>query len=169
MPDDTTGDRNAADQDTQELPAMGQSRRNILKAAVIGSAAVAATAGVGTAAAALTGNKSLIPLNQIDWIQPGSPGSVCGVCTTDTNCNSKDIFTGSGSMYLWLRFLNVPANTLGKHYTVGMSPAIGSSCTTSLPIKYHGSSGAVTQWVLDPKNYECHPHSMGEVPGGTDS
>jgi hypothetical protein len=52
-----------------------------------------------------------------------------------------------------------------------MSPTIGSTCTTALPVQYHvssTSSNAVRQWVLDPKNYECHPHSMGEVPGGTD-
>jgi hypothetical protein len=140
-----------------------------LKAAVIGSAAIAATAGAGTAGLALTGNTSLIPLNQIDWIQPGSPGPVCDVCTTDTNCNSKDIFTGSGTgangLYLWLRFLNVPAIPQNKQYDIDISPAIGTSCTSSLPL-YRASTGALTQWALDPKNYECHPHSMGEVPGG---
>jgi hypothetical protein len=166
MPD---GDRDAADQETQELPTMGQSRRNILKAAVIGSAAVAATAGAGTAAAALTGRKELNPLNQIAWIIQGSPGDPCAVCTTETNPNNyitQDTFHGQ-SMFLWLRFLNVPAGS----YSVGVSPIIqastASSCSTATPFRYQSPHSAVTQWALAPKNFECHPHSLSELPTGT--
>lgn len=171
MSDDFTGNRDAADQDTQEMPATGQSRRDLLKAAVIGSAAAAATAGATTAALALTGHASVLSLNQIDWILPGSPGHVCDICTTDTNCNIKDTFTGSpgqtsGSLYLWLRFLNVLANDPNHHYSLAISPEFGTICTGTMPVS-HAASGAITQWVLDPKNYDCHPHSMSEVPGGT--
>jgi hypothetical protein len=57
MSDDTANPSNTPNQDTELTPAEGQSRRSVLKAAVIGSAAVAAVAGAGTAGLALTGSK----------------------------------------------------------------------------------------------------------------
>jgi hypothetical protein len=171
MPDDSTGDRKAADQETQELPTMGQNRRNLLKAAVIGSAAVAATAGAGTAAAALTGRKELNPLNQIAWIIKGSPGDPCAVCTTDTNEDNyatQDTFHGQ-SMFLWLRFLNVPAGSYSVDVSPTIQPSTASSCPTSTPFRYQSPQNAVTQWALEPKNFECHPRTLKEVPGGTGS
>jgi hypothetical protein len=151
------------------MPATGQSRRNLLKAAVIGSAAVAATAGATTAALALTGNKSVISLTQVDWILPGSPGYVCDVCTTDQNCNTLDTLNGKQRLYLWLRFLNVTAGT----YWVDVSPTIlpyNALCPTQTPFRYHSQGGtpqsnSVTVWVLPPKNYECHPHAQSELSG----
>jgi hypothetical protein len=170
MSDDTAGERKAADQDTQEMRSVSQSRRNLLKAAVIGSAAVAATAGVGAGAAALTGRKELNPLDQIAWIIHGSPGDPCAVCTTHTNeANfvTADTFNGNSSMYLWIRFLNVLPGT----YKVDVSPTIhdstASSCPTSAPFRYQSPSSAVTQWALAPKNFECHPHALSELPPGT--
>jgi hypothetical protein len=164
MSNGATDDHNAADQDTHVIPAQGQSRRDLLKAAVVGSAAVAAAAGAGSAALALTGNKSLNPLNQIQWILPGSPVSLCAVCTTDTNENSfsnKDTFGGE-SMYLWLRFLNVP----GGNYTVDVSPEIqpstANNCSTDTPFRYQNSQ-SVKQWILPPQNFACHPHAMSEL------
>jgi hypothetical protein len=172
MSDNTAGNRNAPDRWPQTTPPEGQSRRDLLKAAVVGSAAVAAAAGAGSAALALTGQRSLNPLNQIEWILPGSPGDPCAVCTTDTNENNfstKNTFNGSESMFLWLRFLNVPGGT----YTVDVSPIIqpksANSCPTSTPFKYQSANAAVRRWVLPHKNYDCHPRSMSEVPGGTNS
>jgi hypothetical protein len=71
-------------------------------------------------------------------------------------------------MFLWLRFLNVPAGT----YTVDVTPTIqpnGSPCTTSTPFRYQSAQAAVTQWALTPMNYQCHPLSISEVHGGTHS
>jgi hypothetical protein len=170
MSDDNPSNRDTPGQDPQATPAEGQSRRDILKAAVVGSAAVAAVAGAGSAALALTGRKELNPLNQIEWIMPASPGDPCAVCTTETNPTNyitQNTFNGNQSMFLWLRFLNVPAGT----YSVGVSPTIqpksSTSCPTSTPFKYQSPSAAVTQWALAPKNFECHPHALSELPTGT--
>jgi hypothetical protein len=165
MSDNTKGNRNTPDQWPQSTPPEGQSRRDLLKAAVVGSAAVAAAAGAGSAALALTGQRSLNPLNQIEWILPGSPGDPCAVCTTNTSANNfsnKDTFNGSESMFLWLRFLNVPGGT----YTVDVSPTIQSSsansCSTATPFQYQNDK-AVKQWILSPQNFACHPHAMSEL------
>jgi hypothetical protein len=175
MSDDTAGNRNTRDPGRQLAPHEGQSRRDLLKAAVVGSAAVAAAAGAGSAALALTGRKPLNPLNQVEWIIPASQADPCAVCTTETdpsNFITQDTFNGQQSMFLWLRFLNVPGGT-GTSYSVDVSPTIqpnGSKlCPTSTPFSYQSPQAAVTQWVLAPQNFACHPHALSEVPGGTQS
>lgn len=64
---------------------------------------------------------------------------------------------------LWLRFLNVPAGT----YTVDVSPTIqastATSCPTSAPFRYQSPHNAVKLWVLDARNYDCHPLTLNEL------
>ncbi|HEV8191186.1 MAG TPA: hypothetical protein VGP82_06840, partial [Ktedonobacterales bacterium] len=71
------------DQPTQPMetpPASGRNRRDFLKIAVIGSAAVAAAGGVATAGLALTGKKpAIIPFVGVDV-----SGAACQACVTSS-------------------------------------------------------------------------------------
>src|SRR5215470_14202864 len=79
------------DQPTQPMevpPANGRNRRDFLKAAVIGSAAVAAAGGVATAGLALTGKKpAIIPF--IGGVNSGGQGE-CHVCVTSSEADEAD-------------------------------------------------------------------------------
>jgi hypothetical protein len=167
MSDDNSSLRNTSDEGALPTPEEGQSRRTVLKAAVIGSAAVAAVAGAGTAGLALAGKN---PLNRIFTVTQFSPGDPCAICTTGTNPShfeDETSFNGQQSIFLWIRFLDVPGGT----YTIDVSPTIqpstASSCSTSTPFQYQSTHNAVTQWVLDPGNMACHPEALDDLPSGT--
>jgi len=170
MSDDTGSNPNTLGQDSQATPAEGQNRRDLLKAAVVGSAAVAAVAGAATAGLALTGKNPVNPLNRIFSVTEFSPGAPCAICTTGTNPDNfvdETTFNGNQSMFLWIRFLNVPAGS----YTIDVSPTIqpstASSCPTSTPFQYQSPHNAVTQWELPAGNRACHPAKLSDLPSGT--
>ncbi len=136
MSDDTSSRPDTSNEDTQPMPAGGQSRRSVLKAAVIGSAAVAAVAGAGTAGLALTGKK--LPIARVIGQVQISGQDPCSACVTgsQSDCNMpypqlgcifpttgcahpqfRIVPTGGGgassnpgSFFVWVTVKNVPAN-----------------------------------------------------------
>src|SRR5262245_5841378 len=72
---------------TPALSTHGSSRRNFLKAAVIGSAAVAAAGSAGAAALSLSGKTHLI--RRLPNVQSGDP---CSMCIEDTGFTPTSTF-----------------------------------------------------------------------------
>jgi hypothetical protein len=103
------------------VPAEARSRRDFLKAAVIGSAAVATAGGAVAAGYALTSRKP----STVRFIGNEVSGDPCRACVTDTtliqNQNTFKITSGGGSSpgswYLWFTDHALPTG----HYTVAVT------------------------------------------------
>src|SRR5262245_54414751 len=104
---------------TPALSAHGSSRRNFLKAAVIGSAAVAAAGSAGAAALSLTRQTHIV--RRLDT-QSGDP---CSMCVEDTGFSPTSTFkitpscgTAPGSWFLWVTDHGLPAGNYSLSVTV---------------------------------------------------
>jgi hypothetical protein len=108
------------DQPTQPVeipPTDGRSRRDFLKVAVIGSAAVAAAGGVATAGLALTGKKPAI----VPFVGDVVSGGACQACVTSSapdatdalnfNIDSMGHAKNPGDFYLWFSDTGLAAGT----------------------------------------------------------
>ncbi|HEX9413063.1 MAG TPA: hypothetical protein VF916_06125, partial [Ktedonobacterales bacterium] len=142
-------------------------RRTFLKAAVVGTAAVAAVGGAGTAALALSGRK---PASLLSFSTPQatpSPEAPCAVCTTGTVEPFQDENSfGKNSLFLWIRFINVAAGS----YTIDVTPTIqpqGSSCTVSTPFSYQQNMSNVDAWVFAAGGLACHPAMLSDWASGS--
>ncbi len=169
MADEKTRDRDSFGDDMQYASADSQSRRKFLKAAVVGSAAVAAVGGTSAAGLALAQKNPLRTLRFMGVAQLVSPNDPCAVCTTGTNpldFVDQDTFNFSESIFLWVRFINVPAG----NYTIDVTPTIqpqNAACVPATPLQYNSAKNAVTSWVLPAGGLACHPAKLSDLPGGT--
>jgi hypothetical protein len=146
-------------------------RRALLKAAIVGSAAVATVGGASTAALALSGKR---PANLLvvssDATPTPSPNDPCAVCTTGTNPADfvdEDTF-GNNSLFLWVRFINVPAGS----YSIDVTPMIepqNTACVAGHPLDYQSDKNNVTSWIFPAGGLACHPHALTDWAGGTQS
>src|SRR5260221_5020335 len=149
----------------------GRSRRAFLKAAVVGSAAVAAVGGASAAGLALAHKVPQLPLRFAGAAEVVSPNEPCAVCTTGTNPDNfvdQDTFNNNESMFLWVRFINIPAGS----YTIDVTPTIqsqNSACVPATPLQYQSPHNSVTSWVLPAGGLACHPAKLSDLPGGTSS
>jgi hypothetical protein len=134
--DDAARNPVTPDHDPESVTSEGQSRRDLLKAAVVGSAAVAAIAGAGTAGLALAGKKPAV-LSFVGDALPSNEGcsgcvtgsqSACSAAYPQLGCidppvgcahpqfrivptgNPANPSTNPGSFYVWVTVANVPAN-----------------------------------------------------------
>jgi hypothetical protein len=147
-----------------------RSRRAFLKAAVVGSAAVAAVGGASAAGLALTHKVPQLPLRFAGAAEVVSPNAPCAVCTTGTiePFQDQDSFNNNESMFLWVRFINVPAGS----YTIDVTPPIqpqNAACVPSAPLEYQSAHNSVDSWVLPAGGFACHPAHLSELPAATQS
>ncbi len=98
-----------------------------------------------------------------------SPNDPCAVCTTGTDPNNfvddEDTF-GNNSIFLWVRFINVPVGS----YMIDVTPMIqpkGSSCVPATPFVYETPSTNVDFWILPAGGLACHPHALADLPAVT--
>ena len=116
-----------SDEMTQPMvipPTGGRNRRDFLKAAVIGSAAVAAAGGVATAGLALTGKKPAI----LPFVGVAVSGNPCQACVTSTapdandaldfDIDSKGHASSPGDFYLWFSDSGLAAGTYDLAVTI---------------------------------------------------
>jgi hypothetical protein len=124
MSDDTANPSNTPNQDTELTPAEGQSRRAVLKAAVIGSAAVAAVAGAGTAGLALTGKR--LPLARVVGDALTSGQDPCSACVTgsQSDCNKA---------YPQLGCIQPPTGCAHPQFTIVPTGGPGSTTASTNP------------------------------------
>lgn len=122
----TTG---GADDETQPnttvMPA-GKSRRDFLKAAVIGSAGVAAAGGAAAAALALTGKQAPLIRFVGSLMSPTDPCAICFSHTTaggtSTTCfDTSGSFNTTNDVFVWVRFLNVTGGASGTTYSADVT------------------------------------------------
>lgn len=155
--------------DTQS--SAGTSRRNFLKAAVVGSAAAVAVSGAGAAALTLTGHHTGLK-KYVPFIGDATLSGVTGDgCTTDTGDSPSDKTAfGPDSIYFWAKFNNLPAG----QYTIGIT--IDNGVGTNLSVDaFHATYGAgmsgvgfqsnaqsVNVYALDQKDatFTCHPSTL---------
>lgn len=153
--------------DTQS--SAGTSRRNFLKAAVVGSAAAVAVSGAGAAALTLTGHHTGLK-KYVPFIGDATLSGVTGDgCTTTSDDLSKETTTfGTDSIYFWAKFNNLPAG----QYTIGVTPTIDPHNTTWTAghsgICFQSGSNSANVYALDASaaTYSCHPSSLPN-PGDT--
>lgn len=169
MADNKTPDQDNLGDDVQSDSRDGQSRRAFLKAAVVGSAAVAAVGGASAAGLALTHKAPLNTLRFAGVVTLVSPNDPCAVCTTGTNPDNfvdQDTFNNSESIFLWIRFIGVTAGS----YTIDVTPTIqssGSACVSSAPLQYQSPKNSVSSWILDNGARACHPAKLSDLPSAT--
>jgi len=137
------------DQPTQPVeipPTSGRTRRDFLKVAVIGSAAVAAAGGVATAGLALTGKKpAVIPFLGVDV-----SGGVCQACVTSSAPDAADAlnFTiddkghakNPGDFYLWFSDTGLAAGTYDLSVTITEQGGSTATLDSGTYFEYHGSN-----------------------------
>lgn len=149
----------------------GQSRRAFLKAAVVGSAAVAAVGSAAAGGLALAHKAPPLTFRFGTSAATISPNDPCAVCTTGTDPTAyadQDTFNNQESLFIWVRFINVPAGS----YTLDVTPTIQpstASCGTATPLTYQSKKSAVTSWVLPAGGLACHPAALTDLPTGTSS
>jgi hypothetical protein len=102
------------------VPGEGRSRRDFLKAAVIGSAAVATVGGAAAAGYALTSRKP----STVRFVGNEVSGDPCRACLEDTMFHQQSTFeiegsgeASPGSWYLWFTDHALPTG----HYTVAVT------------------------------------------------
>lgn len=134
----------------------GSSRRNFLKAAVVGSAAAVAAGGVGAATLTLTGHHTgLKRIVGLDGLVSGVTSAAC-VTKSQVQVDDQDTFNQQDTIFFWFKVNNVPAGT----YTFDILPKIGGSSTI---IDYRNSSSASNVRVYEgPFTFECHPTTQGQ-------
>lgn len=165
MPENTTPGHDTSHVEMPSESTDGQNRRSFLKAAVVGSATVAAAGAAAAGGLALVNRGN--PLKSLGFAFAAtqvSPNDPCAVCTTGTdpsNFVDEDTF-GHNSLFLWVRFINVPAGS----YKINVTPAIaakGSNCADpSKPLEYQENSTGnnVDFWILTAGGLACHPHAL---------
>lgn len=155
------------DESGEEHANNGSSRRNFLKAAVVGSAAAVAAGGVGAATLTLTGHhtglKRFVGLNDL------VSGVTSASCTTNTSdpLHDQTSFNKQESLYFWFKVNNVPAGT----YTFGVSPTIDPANKPAYTsggslVQYQSGSNDVNVYQYTPSdaNFTCNPPSLSGLP-----
>ena len=142
----------------------GTSRRNFLKAAVVGSAAAVAASGVGAATLTLTGHHTGLK-KYVPFIGGTGLSGVTGdACTTNTGGTIVDqsSYNKQESIYFWVAFHNVPA---GDH-VIDVSPTIGGPSTI---VDYQNPSSSVKlyEYGAGAMPFTCHPSSLTSLPAPT--
>ncbi len=156
-PDDHSGEEQALH---------GSSRRNFLKAAVVGSAAAVAAGGVGAATLTLTGHHTgLKRIVGLDGLVSGVTGNACTTNTQDP-LGDKTSFNQQESIYFWFKVNNVPAGT----YTFDVAPPIDLASvkkyTSGGPLlQYQSGSNDVNVYQYTPSDatFECEPPSLASL------
>ncbi len=151
------------DQSGEEQALNGSSRRNFLKAAVVGSAAAVAAGGVGAATLTLTGHHT--GLKRLVGLTDLVSGVTSAACTTNTQdpLGEKDTFNTQESIYFWFKVNNVPAGT----YTFDVSPTIDPASKPQYTsggslVQYQSGSNDVHVYQYTPSDatFACNPPAL---------
>lgn len=145
----------------------GSSRRNFLKAAVVGSAAAVAAGGVGAATLTLTGHHTgLKRIVGLDGLVSGVTSDACTTNTSDPLADQKS-FNKQESLYFWFKVNNVPAGT----YTFNVTPTIDAANKPAYTsggslLQYQSGSNDVHVYQYTPgdANFTCNPPSLAGLP-----